>query len=106
MDTQLSGNTSRRTRQAQQEGGQNPVGGRPLALVEQGMGEVVEGPLAAVAPVALAAGAVVVLAPWINVVALTAGALQGAIFPSQRMDVDVTLFSVAELVQMGEHRHG
>ena len=82
MDPQLPGNAPRRTRQTQQEGGQNPVCGRPLALVEQGMGEVVEGTLAAVAPVALAAGAVVVIAPWIDVVALTAGALQWAIFPS------------------------
>ena len=64
------------------------------------MGEVVEGTLAAVAPGALAAGAVVVIAPWIHVVALTAGALQWAIFPSQRMDVDVTLVGVEEVVDV------
>src|SRR5215813_14009534 len=100
MDPQLSGNTSRRTRQAQQEGGQHPVCGRPLALVEQGLGEVVEGTLAAVAPVALTAGAVVVIAPWINVVALTAGAWQWAIFPSQCMDIDLTLVGVEEVVDV------
>jgi hypothetical protein len=64
------------------------------------MSEVVEGPLAAVAPVALAAGAVVVRAPWINVVALTAGALQRTVFPPERMDVGVTLVDVEEVVKV------
>ena len=70
MDPQLPGNASRRTRQAQQEGGQNPVRQRSLALVEKGVGEVVKGPLAAVAPVALAPGAVVIRPPGIDVLAL------------------------------------
>jgi len=100
MHPQLSRNTSRRAREAQQEGGENPVWQRSLALVEQRIGKVIEGALAAVAPVAFAAGAVVVIAPRINVVALTAGALQWAIFPSQRMDVDLTLVDVEEVVDV------
>jgi hypothetical protein len=87
MDPQLSGNPSRRTRQAQQEGGQNPVRARPPALVEQGMGEVVEGTLAAVAPVALTPRAVVVRPPGIDVLALAPRTLKGAFFPPERVDV-------------------
>jgi hypothetical protein len=100
MDPQLPGNASRRTRQTQQEGGQNPVRARPPALVEQGVGEVVEGPLAAVAPVAFAPGAVVVRAPGIDVVALAPGALERAFFPPQRMDVGLTLVDIEELVKV------
>ena len=70
------------------------------------MGEVVEGALAAVAPVAFATGSVVVCPPRINVVALAPGTLQGTIFPSQRMDVGLTLVNVEELVDVREHRHG
>src|SRR6266849_6391460 len=106
MHPQLSRNTSRRAREAQQEGGENPVRQRALALVEQRIGEVIEGALAAVAPVVFAAGAVVVFAPRIHVVALTAGALQWAIFPSRRMDVDLTLVDVEEVVDVCKHRHG
>ena len=70
MDTQLSSNTPRRTRQAQQEGGENPVCQRALALVQEGLGEIVEGALAAVAPVPFTPGAVVVIPPRIDVLAL------------------------------------
>ena len=42
MHPQLLRHPSRRTRQAQQEGGENPVWQRSLALVEQRMGEIVE----------------------------------------------------------------
>src|SRR5712691_5007273 len=87
MDPHLPRDTPRRTGETEQKGCQNPVRQRPLALVEQGVGEVVEGALAAVAPVAFASGSVVVLAPRINVLAMTPGTLQWAIFPPQRMDV-------------------
>ncbi len=79
---------------------------RPLALVQQGMGEVVEGALAAMAPVALAPGAVVVRALGANVGALAPRALKRTIFPPEYMDVGLALFGVEELVHMGEHRHG
>ena len=42
MHPQLSRNTSRRAREAQQEGGENPVGQRSFALVEQRIGEIIE----------------------------------------------------------------
>src|SRR5438309_6556241 len=98
MDPHLPGNTSRRARQAQQEGGQNPVRQRSLALVQEGIGEVIEGALTAIAPVALAPGAVVVCAPRIDVVALAPETLQRAIFPPERMDVGLTLVDIEELV--------
>ena len=43
------------------------------------MGQVVEGALAAVAPVALAPGAIVVRPPRINILALAPGTLEGPI---------------------------
>ena len=54
MDSSRPGHAPRRTRQAQQEGGEKPVGQRPRALGPQGSGAVVDGALAAVAPVAFA----------------------------------------------------
>src|SRR5438067_13888190 len=98
MDPHLPGNTSRRARQAQQEGGQNPVRQRSLALVQEGIGKVIEGALAAIAPVTFTPGAVVVRAPRIDVVALAPGTLQRAIFPPQRIDVGLTLVDVEEFV--------
>ena len=74
--------------------------------MQQGLGEVVEGALAAMAPVAFAPRAVLVRAPASNVVALAARTLQWTIFPPQRMDVRLALVGVEELVDMGEHRHG
>jgi hypothetical protein len=71
---------------------------RPLALVEQGSGEVVEGALAAVTPVAFASGAILVRAPVANVVALAARTLQRTVFPPERMDVGLALFGVEEVV--------
>ena len=97
MDTQLPGNASRRTRQAHQEGGQHPVRERPLALVEQGRGEVVEGPLAAVALGALASRSLVVCHPGSAVLALAPGTLERTILPPERMDGGVTLIGVEEL---------
>jgi hypothetical protein len=39
-------------------------------------------------------------------VALAARTLQQTVFPPERMDIGLALFSVEELVQMGEHWHG
>src|SRR5215471_2253731 len=106
MDPQLPRNASRRTRQAQQEGGQNPVRTWPPALVEQGMGQIIEGPLAAVAPVALAPRAVVVRAPGIDVLALAPRTLEWALFPPEHMDVGLAVSDVEEVVDVREHGHG
>ena len=64
------------------------------------MGQIVEGPLAAVAPVALAPRAVVVYPPGIDVPALAPGTLEGTLFPPQRMGVGLTVFGVEELVDV------
>ena len=74
--------------------------------MQEGRGEIVEGALAAVTPVAFAAGAVVVLPPGIDVLALAPGTLEGPLFLSQRVDVGMTLIGVEELVEVREHRHG
>jgi hypothetical protein len=74
--------------------------------MEQRIGEVVEGALAAVAPVAFTPGSIVVLPPWIDILALAPGTLEGPIFPTQRMDVGLTLVDVKELVDVRKHRHG
>src|SRR5215831_5272671 len=100
MDAQLSGNPPRRTGETEQKGRQNPVRQRPLALVEQGVGEVVESALAAIAPVAFTSRSVVIIPPRIDVLALAPGTLEGTIFPPQRMDVGVTLIDVEELVDV------
>jgi hypothetical protein len=68
--------------------------------VQEGLGEVVEGALATVAPVALAPRAVVVLPPGIDVLALAPGTLEWALFPPQRMDIGLTVFGVEELVDI------
>jgi hypothetical protein len=81
MDAPLAGNTPRRTRQTEQTRRQHPVRQRPLAPVEEGIGEVVEGALAAVTPVAFTPGAIVVRSPRIDLLALAPGTLEGTIFP-------------------------
>jgi hypothetical protein len=98
MDVQLSGNATRRTRETQQEGRENPVPPRLLALGQQRVGEVVEGAPTAVAPVALASWPVMVRAPRADVVGVTPGTLERAIFPPQRTDVGLALFGAEELV--------
>src|SRR5215510_8304108 len=102
MDAQFSGNAPRRAGETEQKGGQNPVWQRPLALVEQGIGEVVEGALAAVTPVAFAAGSIVVLAPRVDVWAVTSGTLEWTIFPPECVNICLALFGVEELVQVRE----
>jgi hypothetical protein len=81
MDPHLSRNALGRTGETQQKGGENPVRQWSLALMQQGIGEVVEGALATMAPVAFAPGAVLVGTPLSNVVALAARTLQRAILP-------------------------
>jgi len=66
--------------------------------MEQRLGQVVEGALAAVAPVAFASRAVVVRPPRIDVLALAPGALEGTIFPSQGMDIGLAGFYTEQLV--------
>ena len=81
---------------------------RALAAVQERAREIIEGALAVLlfTAVAFQSGLVVIDAPGTDVVALTSGALQGPIFPAQRMDIRVTRFGVAELVKMLHDRHG
>jgi hypothetical protein len=108
MDPHLSGDAPRCTREAQQKSGEHPVRQRALAAVQERAREVIEGALAGLlfTAVALQAGLVVRGAPGTDVVALTSGALQGPIFPAQRVDIRLTRFGVEELVKMRHHRHG
>jgi hypothetical protein len=71
---------------------------RPLALMEHGIGQIVKGALAAVAPVAFASGSVVVIAPGTNGLAAATGTVQWAIFPPQRMDVGLACIGTEKLV--------
>src|SRR5262249_1805729 len=74
--------------------------------MQQGSGEVVEGALATMAPVAFAPRAILVCTPLSNVVTLTSRTLQRTILPPQRTDIGLALFGVEEVVQMREYRHG
>jgi len=71
--------------------------------VEQRIGQILEGALAAVTPGACASGAVVVRPPGIDVLALATGTLEWPIFPPQRMDIDVAGIGVEEVVDVREH---
>jgi hypothetical protein len=105
MHPSCPGNAARRTRQAQQEGGEHPVRQRLLTLVEQGVGEVIAGALAALTPGAFAAGTVLVRAPAANVMALAPRTLEWTIFPPERMDGGLALVSIEKVVHIGEYRH-
>jgi hypothetical protein len=63
-----------------------------LAAVQECAREVIEGALAVLlfTAVAFQSRLVVIRPPGADVVALTSGALQGPIFPAQRMDVSLT----------------
>src|SRR5919202_305976 len=80
---------------------------RALAAIQERAREVIEGALATLffAAVALQARLGMVGAPGPDVVALTAGTLEGPIFPAQRMNVGVTLCGVEELVDVRDHWH-
>ena len=106
MPPHRPGNTPRRAGETAQTGDEYPGRQWPLALVQQGSGEVVERALAALAPGACASGAIVVRAPAANVVALAARPLQWTVFSPERMDGGWALVGVEELMHMGEHRHG
>jgi hypothetical protein len=68
--------------------------------MEQGVGEIVERALAAVAPVAFASRPVMVITPGIDVLALAPGTLQRAVFLPQRMDISMAGIGVEELVEV------
>src|SRR5215510_8421088 len=70
MEAQLAGDAPGRAGETQQKSGENPGRQRSLAPMQQGIGEVVEGALATMAPVAFASGSILVGAPLSNVVAL------------------------------------
>src|SRR5215510_9101986 len=108
MAPSLFDNTPRGTRQAQEKSGQNPVHHRALAAIQECACEVIEGAFAALlfATVTFQSGLGVVRAPRADVETLTAGTLEGPIFPAQRMDISLTRFGVEELVKMRHHRHG
>jgi len=108
MHPQLSRNAARGTRQAQEKRRQNPVYDRALAAIQERAREVIEGALAGLlfTAVAFQARLGMVGTPGPNVEALTAGTLEGPIFPAQRMDVGLTRFGVEEVVEMRHHRHG
>jgi hypothetical protein len=74
--------------------------------MHQRAGEVIEGPLAVTAAIALASGAVVVIVPGTDLVILTPRTLQRPLFPVQAMDIGVAGVDIEELVQIREHRHG
>ena len=78
----------------------------PLTLGQERVGEVIKGASAAVAPVALQSGPVVVRAPGPNVVALAPGTVQRTLLPPQGMEIGVAGVGVEELVEVGEDRHG
>src|SRR5262245_37706009 len=86
MEPHLPRNAPRRAGETQQKRCQNPVRQRPLTPVQEGLGEVVEGSLTTMAPVAFAPGSILVCAPLSNVGALAAWTLQRSVFPPQCMD--------------------
>ena len=81
---------------------------RALAAIQERAREVIEGAPAALlfTAVAFQARLGVVGALRTDVEALTAGTLEGPIFPAQRMDVGLTRFGVEEVVEMRHNRHG
>jgi hypothetical protein len=64
------------------------------------MGQIIESPLAAVAPGALAPRAVVIGPPGIDVLALAPGTLERACFPPERMDGGLAVFGIEEVVDV------
>jgi len=78
---------------------------RPLALGQQRVGEVVEGPPTVFAPVAFDPWPVMIGPPGTDMVAVTPGALERAILPPEHMDIGVTGVGIEELVERGEYRH-
>ena len=106
MEAHFPGQAPAGTGETEQKGGKGPVRQRSRAPLQQGSGEVVEGPLIALAPGAFAPRSLGVRAPLAKVVALAPGTLQGTIFPPEHMEVGVALVGVEAVVHMGAHRHG
>jgi hypothetical protein len=106
VNVHFPGDAPGRAGETEQKRREKPVRQRPLVPMQQGASEVSEGALAAVTPVAFASRSVVIRAPAANVRALAAQTLQRTVFPPQRVDVGLALFSVEEVVHMGEYRHG
>src|SRR5262245_13667080 len=106
VNAHFPGNASGRAGETEQKRCENPVRQGPLALVEQGTSEVVEGALAAVTPVAFASRSILVRAPASDGVTLASRTLQWTVLPPERMDVGLALVGVEEVVQMREYRHG
>jgi len=73
--------------------------------MEHRIGEVIEGALAAVAPIAFTVWAIVIRPPRIDGLALAPGTLERTLFPPQRVDVGLTVFDVEELMEVRKRRH-
>jgi hypothetical protein len=71
---------------------------RPLTLGQQRVREVIEGAPTAVAPVAFQPWPIMVSAPGTEVVAVTAGTLERAIFPPEHMEIGLAGIGIEELV--------
>jgi hypothetical protein len=106
MAPHLSGETARRAREAQEKGREEPRRPRPLALVPQGVGQIVAGALATVPPGAVAPWPLVVRPPESTVAALAPGTVERASSPPERREGGLTRCSVAEVVHMRESRPG
>jgi hypothetical protein len=104
----LLGKTPRGPRQAQQKRGEHPMQQRAFAAIQQRAREVIAGVLAGLLfpAVALQSRLLVVRPPRTDVVALTAGTLEWALLPPQRLDIGLTRVGVAEGVERRHHRHG
>ena len=76
-----------------------------VALVQQGIGKVVEGPPTAFTPVAFDSWPVMIAPPGPDVVAVTPGALEWAIFPPERVEISMAGIGIEELMEIGEHGH-
>jgi hypothetical protein len=98
MDAHLSGDATRRAREAQQEGGEDPVRQRPLTSGQQRVREVIEGAPTAAAPVTFQPWPIMVSPPGTEVVTVTAGTLERAIFPSEHMEIGLAGIGMEELV--------
>ena len=105
MDAPRAGEAARRAGETEQTGRQSPRRARSRALVEQGLGDVLAGTLAAVAPGACAPRSGVVTTPRSDVLALAPGPLQRTIVPPAWMALGVASVDVEEVVEIPEPWH-
>jgi hypothetical protein len=106
LEAHCPGDAPGRTSETPQKGGEEPGRERPLAPVQQGRGEVVEGALAAMTPGACTSGAVLICAPRATGMALAPRPWERTILPPEDTDVRLALFGVEEVGDMGAYRHG